>query len=66
MLSLKELNLRQRRWLDLLKDFNMSILYHQCKDNVVANALSRFYMGSTSHVDGNKKYLAKDMHILER
>lgn len=30
----KELNLRQRRWLELLKDYDMSILYHSCKANV--------------------------------
>ncbi|WMV38677.1 hypothetical protein MTR67_032062, partial [Solanum verrucosum] len=37
----KELNLRQRRWLELLKDYDMSILYHPGKANVVADALSR-------------------------
>ena len=33
----KELNLRQRRWLELLKDYDMSILYHPNKANVVAD-----------------------------
>ncbi|WMV30058.1 hypothetical protein MTR67_023443 [Solanum verrucosum] len=37
----KELNLRQRRWLELLKDNDMSILYHQGKANVVVDALIR-------------------------
>ncbi|KAI3695424.1 hypothetical protein L1987_78421 [Smallanthus sonchifolius] len=37
----KELNMRQRRWLELLKDYNCEILYHPGKANVVANALSR-------------------------
>ena len=37
----KELNLKQRRWLELLKDYNMSVIYHLGKDNVVADALSR-------------------------
>ncbi|WMV50704.1 hypothetical protein MTR67_044089 [Solanum verrucosum] len=36
----KELNLKQRRWLELLKDNDMSILYHPVKANVVADALS--------------------------
>ncbi|WMV28718.1 hypothetical protein MTR67_022103, partial [Solanum verrucosum] len=36
----KNLNLRQRRWLELLKDYDMSVLYHPVKANVVANALS--------------------------
>ncbi|WMV38514.1 hypothetical protein MTR67_031899 [Solanum verrucosum] len=47
--SQKELNLRQRRWLELLKDYDMSILYHPGKANVVADALSRLSMGSTAH-----------------
>ncbi|KAI3777919.1 hypothetical protein L1987_47722 [Smallanthus sonchifolius] len=37
----KELNMRQRRWLELLKDYDCEILYHPGKANVVADALSR-------------------------
>jgi hypothetical protein len=37
----KELNLRQRRWLELIKDYDLSIHYHPGKANVVADALSR-------------------------
>ena len=54
----RELNLRQRRWLELLKDYDMSVLYHPGKDNVVAYALSRVSMGSVSHVVEGKKELA--------
>ena len=46
----KELNLRQIRWLELLKDYDMSVLYHPDKDNVVADALSRMTMGSVSNI----------------
>ncbi|PKA62911.1 hypothetical protein AXF42_Ash018906 [Apostasia shenzhenica] len=37
----KELNLRQRRWLELIKDYDLQIIYHSGKANVVADALSR-------------------------
>ncbi|KAA0042118.1 pol protein [Cucumis melo var. makuwa] len=37
----KELNMRQRRWLQLVKDYDCEILYHPSKANVVVDALSR-------------------------
>ena len=37
----KELNLRQRHWLKLLKDYDLQIQYHPGKANVVADAPSR-------------------------
>ncbi|KAI3776205.1 hypothetical protein L1987_45977 [Smallanthus sonchifolius] len=37
----KELNMRQRRWLELLKDYDCEIIYHPGKANVVADALSQ-------------------------
>ncbi|TYK11149.1 ty3-gypsy retrotransposon protein [Cucumis melo var. makuwa] len=37
----KELNMRQRRWLELVKDYDCEILYHPGKANVVADTLSR-------------------------
>ncbi|TYJ98798.1 retrotransposon protein, putative, Ty3-gypsy subclass, expressed [Cucumis melo var. makuwa] len=39
--DLKELNLRQRQWLELIKDYDCTIKYHPGKGNVVAYALSR-------------------------
>jgi hypothetical protein len=36
----KDLNLRQRRWLELIKDYDLEIHYHPGKANLVADALS--------------------------
>jgi hypothetical protein len=33
----------QRRWLELIKDYNLQVHYHPSKANVVADALSRKY-----------------------
>nr|GEY73363.1 retrotransposon protein, putative, Ty3-gypsy subclass [Tanacetum cinerariifolium] len=41
ILDQKELNMRQRRWLELLSDYDCDICYHPRKANVVADALSR-------------------------
>ncbi|KAI3740310.1 hypothetical protein L2E82_30738 [Cichorium intybus] len=37
----KELNMRQQRWMDLLKDYDCEILYHPGKANVITDALGR-------------------------
>nr|GEZ48933.1 putative reverse transcriptase domain-containing protein [Tanacetum cinerariifolium] len=41
ILNQKDLNMRQRHWLELLSDYDCEIRYHPGKANVVANALSR-------------------------
>ncbi|WMV09183.1 hypothetical protein MTR67_002568 [Solanum verrucosum] len=48
------------RWLELLKDYDMSILYHTNKVNVVADALSRLSMGSMAQVEDVKKELVRE------
>nr|GEX38466.1 putative reverse transcriptase domain-containing protein [Tanacetum cinerariifolium] len=41
ILDQKELNMRQRRWVEILSDYNCEIRYHLGMENVVADALSR-------------------------
>ncbi|XP_075088532.1 uncharacterized protein LOC142170504 [Nicotiana tabacum] len=53
-----------RRWLELLKDYDVDIIYHLGKANVVADALSRHSMGSLAHVEANKQTMMKEIHRL--
>ena len=46
----KELNMRQRRWVELIKDYECTIEYRPGKTNVVADALSRKSTDSISHL----------------
>ncbi|WMV45718.1 hypothetical protein MTR67_039103 [Solanum verrucosum] len=57
----KDLNLRQRRWLELIKDYDVDILYHPQKANVVADALSRKTISSTKEQTVEKEGIAKDL-----
>ena len=50
----------------MLKDHDMSVLYHFCKATIVADALSRLSMGSVSHVEESKRNLVKVIHRLAR
>ena len=62
----KELYLQQRRWLELMKDYDMSVYYHPGKANMVAHDLRRMTMGSVSRVYEAKKNLVKYVHKLAR
>jgi len=55
----KELNMRQRRWMEFLKDYDFELLYHPGKINVVADALSRKTM-HTAHL------MIKEVELLEQ
>ena len=57
----KYLNMRQRRWLELVKDYDCEILYHPGKANVVADALSRKGPGQVASMVQISPQLAEDM-----
>ena len=57
----KDLNMRQRRWLELVKDYDCEILYHPGKANVVADALSRKGPGQVASMVQISPQLAEDM-----
>ena len=54
----KELNMKQRIWLEYLKDFDFQLIYHPGKANVVADALSR----KTLHMCA---LMVKELELLE-
>ncbi|WMV18795.1 hypothetical protein MTR67_012180 [Solanum verrucosum] len=66
IMSQRDLNSRQRRWIELLKDYDLSILYHPGKANVVADALSRkaVSMGSLAFLSITERPLALDIQSL--
>ncbi|XP_070041430.1 uncharacterized protein [Nicotiana tomentosiformis] len=62
----KDLNLRQMRWLEMLKDYDITILYHLRKSNMVADALSRkaMSMGSLGYIPVSERPLATNVQAL--
>lgn len=52
-----ELNLRQKRWMKFVADYNLDIAYHLGKANLVADALSR----RRSEVSAGKKFEMLDI-----
>ena len=50
----------------MLKDNDMSVLYHPDKANIVSDALIRISMANLSHVDDATKDLAREVHRLAR
>ncbi|KAI5341526.1 hypothetical protein L3X38_009401 [Prunus dulcis] len=59
-----ELNLRQRRWLELIKDYDCTIEHHPGRANVVADALSRRSSGSVAYLRGRYLPLRVEMRKL--
>ena len=63
LLTQKELNLRQWRWLELFKDYDCIIYYHPDKANVLADALSRKTVAALSFQHSDWR-LADDRALL--
>ncbi|KAK2417415.1 putative mitochondrial protein [Trifolium repens] len=62
----KELNMRQRRWMETLKDFDFTLEYHPGKANVVADALSRKSVSVCSAQMASQQELLRefrDLHL---
>ena len=64
MFTQPNLNLRQRRWLELIKDYNLSVQYHLRKANVVADALSRKAYCHHMMTLNQRPELAQEVHQL--
>jgi hypothetical protein len=58
-----DLNMRQRRWLELIKDYDLEVHYHPDKANVVADALSRKHCNNLTSEPKNET-LCEEMRKL--
>ena len=57
--------MRQRRWLELLKDYDCIIQYHPRKANVVVDALSRKLVSLLIAIRGCQRQLLEDLRSLQ-
>ncbi|KAL0307941.1 UNVERIFIED_CONTAM: Retrovirus-related Pol polyprotein from transposon.6 [Sesamum calycinum] len=64
ILTQKELNLRQRRWIELLKDYDCIIDFHPGKANVVADALSRKSSNTLASLGSHNQRLLLEMRSM--
>jgi hypothetical protein len=60
-----DLNMRQRRWLELIKDYDLEVHYHPRKANVVADALSRKVHCNCLTVESYGETLCEDLRKLQ-
>jgi len=59
-----DLNMRERWWLELIKDYDLEVHYHPGKGNVVADALSRKALCSCLFADSHNETLCSEMRKL--
>ena len=50
----RDLNMRQRRWMEFLEDYDFTLHYHPGKENVVADALSRKSRGALASISSRE------------
>jgi len=61
----KELNMRQRRWLELMEDYDIDLQYHPGKVNVVPDALSKRPEANMVVLLTQQEELLKEMRWLD-
>ena len=64
LFSQKELNMRQRRWLEVLKNYDCIIQYHPRKTNLIDDALSRNSIGFLAAIKCCQRQLLDNMRSL--
>ena len=57
--------MRQRRWLELLKDYDLTIHYHISKANVVADALSRKSESNLTYILTDQNEIFEEMRKMD-
>ena len=59
----RDLNMRQRRWIEFLEDYDFTLHYHPGKANVVADALSRKSWGALASIASRERRMLKTMTV---